>query len=139
MNWFKSFWKKLTAAPAEKPSTLRQIFGGTEPARGQPLPAYDYSGIFTPRAQQVLLLACKEAYRLHHNFVGTEHVLLGLIAIGQGVAVNVLAKFGADLETVRAEVDKQVGTGPGGKISGRILIRRAQRKSWTSPKRRPGR
>jgi hypothetical protein len=72
---------------------------------------------FTPRAQQALALARKEADRLNHNFVGTEHVLLGLIKLGQGVAVNVLGKLGLDLETVRAEVEKQVGTGPEQKIT----------------------
>src|ERR1035437_628487 len=67
---------------------------------------------FTPRAQQVLALARKEADRFNHNFVGTEHLLLGLIKLVQGVAVNVLQKLGLDLETVRLEVEKQVGTGP---------------------------
>ncbi len=66
---------------------------------------------FTPRAQQVLALARKEADRFHHNYVGTEHLLLGLIKLGQGVAVSVLQKMGLDLETVRGEVEKQVGTG----------------------------
>ena len=66
---------------------------------------------FTPRAQQVLALARKEADRFNHNFVGTEHLLLGLIKLGQGVAVNVLQKMGLDLETVRGEVEKQVGIG----------------------------
>src|SRR6266550_2792541 len=66
---------------------------------------------FTPRAQQVLALARKEADRFHHNYVGTEHILLGLIKLGQGVAVSVLQKMGLDLETVRNEVEKQVGTG----------------------------
>ena len=66
---------------------------------------------FTPRAQQVLALARKEADRFHHNYVGTEHILLGLIKLGQGVAVSVLQKMGLDLETVRNAVEKQVGTG----------------------------
>jgi ATP-dependent Clp protease ATP-binding subunit ClpC len=66
---------------------------------------------FTPRAQQVLALARKEADRFHHNYVGTEHLLLGLIKLGQGVAVSVLQKMGLDLETVRNEVEKQVGIG----------------------------
>ncbi|OIO60252.1 MAG: NDP-hexose 4-ketoreductase [Verrucomicrobia bacterium CG1_02_43_26] len=66
---------------------------------------------FTPRAQQVLALARKEADRFYHNYVGTEHLLLGLINLGQGVAVNVLQKMGLDLETVRAAVEKQVGMG----------------------------
>ena len=75
---------------------------------------------FTPRAQQVLALARKEADRFNHNFVGTEHLLLGLIKLGQGVAVNVLQKMGLDLETVRMEVEKQVGTGPDQKQVGNI-------------------
>jgi ATP-dependent Clp protease ATP-binding subunit ClpC len=75
---------------------------------------------FTPRAQQVLALARKEADRFNHNFVGTEHILLGLIKLGQGVAVNVLQKMGLDLETVRMEVEKQVGTGPDQKMIGNI-------------------
>jgi ATP-dependent Clp protease ATP-binding subunit ClpC len=75
---------------------------------------------FTPRAQQVLALARKEADRFNHNFVGTEHLLLGLIKLGQGVAVNVLQKLGLDLETVRMEVEKQVGTGPDQKMVGNI-------------------
>jgi hypothetical protein len=54
---------------------------------------------FTPRAQQVLALARKEAERFNHNYVGTEHLLLGLIKLGQGVAVTVLQKMGLDLET----------------------------------------
>jgi ATP-dependent Clp protease ATP-binding subunit ClpC len=73
---------------------------------------------FTPRAQQVLALARKEADRFNHNYVGTEHLLLGLIKLGQGVAVNVLQKMGLDLETVRMEVEKQVGSGPETKMVG---------------------
>ena len=75
---------------------------------------------FTPRAQQVLALARKEADRFNHNYVGTEHLLLGLIKLGQGVAINVLAKMGLDLETVRMEVEKQVGSGPETKMVGNI-------------------
>lgn len=75
---------------------------------------------FTPRAQQVLALARKEADRFNHNYVGTEHILLGLIKLGQGVAVSVLQNMGLDLETVRIEVEKQVGSGPEGKFPGNI-------------------
>src|SRR5215471_17762508 len=63
---------------------------------------------FTPRAQEVLALALKEAKRLNHAYVGTEHLLLGLIKLGQGVAVNVLEMMGLDLERVRMEVEKHV-------------------------------
>src|SRR6478752_1790861 len=75
---------------------------------------------FTPRAQQVLQLARKEADRFNHNYVGTEHLLLGLIKLGQGVAVNVLQKMGLDLETVRMEVEKHVGSHPETKMVGNI-------------------
>src|SRR5580700_4894805 len=67
---------------------------------------------FTPRAHQVLALARKEAERFNHNYVGTEHLLLGLIKLGQGVAVNVLQRMGLDLESVRMEVEKLVGSHP---------------------------
>src|SRR6478736_3417541 len=67
---------------------------------------------FTPRAQQVLTLARKEAERFNHNYVGTEHLLLGLIKLGQGVAVNVLQKMGLDLQRVRWEVEEHVDSHP---------------------------
>ncbi|HTX21448.1 MAG TPA: ATP-dependent Clp protease ATP-binding subunit [Candidatus Aquilonibacter sp.] len=75
---------------------------------------------FTPRAQQVLALARKEADRFNHNYLGTEHLLLGLIKLGQGVAVNVLQKMGLDLETVRMAVEKKTGSGPDQKMIGNI-------------------
>src|SRR6516164_4364180 len=64
---------------------------------------------FTPRAKEVLALTLKEAKRFNHAYVGTEHLLLGLIKLGQGVAVNVLQRMGLDLERVRMEVEKHVG------------------------------
>ena len=113
----------MTAPPAETPPTLRQIFGEAEPAgrgtTGEQLKG-ELANNFTPRAKQVVALARKEADRLNHNFLGTEHLLLGLIALGKGVAVNVLLKLGIDLETVRAEVKKRVGTGPDQKMIGNI-------------------
>jgi len=75
---------------------------------------------FTPRAQQVLALARKEADRFNHAYVGTEHLLLGLIKLAQGVAVNVLERMGLDLESVRMEVEKEVGSGPPQKTAGNI-------------------
>jgi len=75
---------------------------------------------FTPRAQQVLQLARKEADRFNHGYVGTEHILLGLIALGHGVAVNALQALGIDMASVRMEVEKAVGTGPETKTIGNI-------------------
>lgn len=67
---------------------------------------------FTNRAKQVIKLAKREAQRLNHNYLGTEHVLLGLLKLGQGVAVNVLRNLNIDFDTVRSEVEKLVGYGP---------------------------
>src|ERR1700693_6414016 len=75
---------------------------------------------FAPRAQQVLALARKEAERFNHNYVGTEHLLRGLINLDEDVAVNVLQKMGLDLEIVRMEVEKHVGPHPETKMFGNM-------------------
>src|SRR5215472_8340650 len=75
---------------------------------------------FTPRAKEVLALALKEAKRLNHAYVGTEHLLLGLIKLGQGVAVKVLQRMGLDLERVRIEVEQHIGPHPEAKMVGNI-------------------
>ncbi|MCX6989007.1 MAG: ATP-dependent Clp protease ATP-binding subunit [Chlamydiae bacterium] len=67
---------------------------------------------FTNRAKQVIKLAKKEAQRLNHNYLGTEHVLLGLLKLGQGIAVNVLRNLNLDYDIVRTEVERLVGFGP---------------------------
>ena len=59
---------------------------------------------FTPRAKKVLELSLREALQLGHNYIGTEHILLGLIREGEGVAAQVLIKLGADLSRVRQQV-----------------------------------
>ena len=74
---------------------------------------------FTPRAKKVLELSLREALQLGHNYIGTEHILLGLIREGEGVAAKVLVKLGVDLERLRNQVLKMLsdssGTGePGG-------------------------
>ncbi len=65
----------------------------------------------TPRARNVLVLAQKEAERFNHDYVGTEHVLLGLLALGEGVAVMVLKSMGLNLDQLRLEVEKVCGVG----------------------------
>ncbi len=67
---------------------------------------------FTNRAKQVIKLAKKEAQRMNHNYLGSEHILLGLIKLGQGIAVNVLRNFNLDYEIVRQEIERTVGFGP---------------------------
>ncbi|MFN0118689.1 MAG: ATP-dependent Clp protease ATP-binding subunit [Elusimicrobiota bacterium] len=78
------------------------------------------SNRFTERAQRVILIAQEEAKRLNHDYVGTEHLLLGLIALGEGVAAQVLANLGVDLRRVRTEIEKIVGTGDNVMLLGEI-------------------
>src|SRR6266498_1754371 len=69
---------------------------------------------FTDRARKVMQLANQEAQRFHHEYIGTEHILLGIIKEGSGVGSNVLKNLDVDLRKVRLEVEKIVQTGPGG-------------------------
>ncbi|MCR3921050.1 MAG: ATP-dependent Clp protease ATP-binding subunit [Firmicutes bacterium] len=68
-------------------------------------------GRFTERAQKVLVLAQEEARRFNHSFVGTEHILLGLVREGDGIAAKVLLSLGMELATVRLEIEKLIGKG----------------------------
>src|SRR5213082_1138512 len=70
---------------------------------------------FTPRAKKVLELSLREALQLGHNYIGTEHILLGLIREGEGVAAQVLVKLGADLSRVRQQVIQLLSGYAGGK------------------------
>ena len=110
---------KNVAKEGRKPGFLRRLLSKATGTSGPP-PKDEMFNRFTPRAQQVLNLARKEAERFNHNFVGIEHVLLGLIALDQGVAVNVLKKLGLDLVNVRATVEKTVGSGPNQKMIGNV-------------------
>ena len=74
---------------------------------------------FTPGARWALELARQEAPRLNHGFVGTEHVLLGLLALEDGVVPNVLKKMGVDREGVRRQIENWVSTFPPSKMPGR--------------------
>ena len=73
---------------------------------------------FTPRAGQVIVNAKKEAGRYNHHYVGTEHILLGLIDLNEGIALNVLHRLGTDPNAIRGEVESMVGFGPDTKIVG---------------------
>jgi ATP-dependent Clp protease ATP-binding subunit ClpC len=75
---------------------------------------------FTDRAQKVILIAQEEAKRLNHDYVGTEHILLGLVALGEGVAAQVLTNLGVDFRKVRQEIEKIVGTGDNMMLLGEI-------------------
>src|SRR6516162_2569175 len=67
---------------------------------------------FTDRARKVMQLANQEAQRLNHEYIGTEHILLGLAAEGSGVAANVLKNLDIDLRKIRKEIEKIVQRGP---------------------------
>jgi ATP-dependent Clp protease ATP-binding subunit ClpC len=91
MKWLNALWKKMTGSTSS----------------GEP----DESIVnFTPRAQQVLALAGREASRLGHHPVATEHLLLGLISLGKGVGFIVLKQSVWNLEALRQEVENQAGT-----------------------------
>ena len=79
---------------------------------------------FTQRAQQVIILAQEEARRLNYPYVGTEHLLLGLIREGSGVAAQALNNLGIELDQVRTEVEKIIGPGTGTPPPVRLLSRR---------------
>jgi ATP-dependent Clp protease ATP-binding subunit ClpC len=82
-----------------------EIIGPGEDARSGHIP-------FTPRAKKVLELSLREALQLSHDYIGTEHILLGLLREGDGVAAQVLVRLGADLNRVRAKVLELVPAGP---------------------------
>jgi ATP-dependent Clp protease ATP-binding subunit ClpC len=67
---------------------------------------------FTDRARSVMQLANQEAQRLNHKYIGTEHILLGLVKEGSGVAANVLKNRDIDLRKIRLEIERIVQTGP---------------------------
>jgi ATP-dependent Clp protease ATP-binding subunit ClpC len=75
---------------------------------------------FTERARKVIVFAKEEARRFNHDYIGTEHLLLGLIREGEGVAASVLQKLGVDLESIRIEVEKLVQPGPQTQVVGDI-------------------
>jgi len=77
---------------------------------------------FTDRAKKVMNLARQEAQRFNHEYLGTEHILLGLVQEGSGVAANVLKNMGIDLNKIRMEVEKIVKTGPSMVTMGQLPI-----------------
>jgi ATP-dependent Clp protease ATP-binding subunit ClpC len=95
MKLLKSFFAQIGAALKEQ----KQMQG-------------EFSDQFTPRAREVFALAEDEAARLNHNFIGTEHVLLGFLKFNRGIAANVLRRQGVDLERVRTAVEGRVPPGP---------------------------
>src|SRR5436853_1132118 len=75
---------------------------------------------FTDRARKVWQLANQEAHRFNHRFVGTEHILLGLVKEGSGVGANVLKNLGINLPMLRLEIEKSVLSAPEAPLPGRL-------------------
>jgi ATP-dependent Clp protease ATP-binding subunit ClpC len=88
---------------------------------------------FTPRAKKVLELSLREALSLKHNYIGTEHILLGLVRENEGVAARILLDFDADAEKIRNEI-MRVLSAPGGPglMHTETVQHRAGRIGWTS-------
>jgi ATP-dependent Clp protease ATP-binding subunit ClpC len=84
--------------------SLEAVREKVEETMGAPSTAAGGSPPFTPRAKKVLELSLREALQLGHNYIGTEHILLGLVREGEGVAARVLVDLGADLSRVRQQV-----------------------------------
>jgi ATP-dependent Clp protease ATP-binding subunit ClpA len=97
--------ESLDIALEEVRAQVARIIGEGDEVRSGQMP-------FTPRAKKVLELSLREAQALGHNFIDTEHILLGLAREGEGVANHVLLTFGADSETIRNDVIAML-SGPG--------------------------
>ena len=93
--------------PCAKEAPMRRWL----PGRKRPAQAKDRFARFTDRARQVMVLAQEEARLLNHNYVGTEHLLLGLLREGDGVAARALTGLGISLQTVRVQVEEVIGQG----------------------------
>ena len=85
---------------------------------------------FTPRAKKVLELSLSEALSLGHNRIGTEHILLGIVRVNEGLAVRILVDFDADAEKIRNEVIRMLSEGPA--PAGRRLSARDRRRGWST-------
>jgi ATP-dependent Clp protease ATP-binding subunit ClpA len=119
--------ESLDVTVEEVRAQVARIIGpGDEPIVSGQIP-------FTPRAKKVLELSLREALSLKHNYIGTEHILLGLVRENEGVAARILLDFGADAEKIRNEI-MRVLSGPGGPglVHTETVQHRAVRSGWTS-------
>src|SRR5437773_10910115 len=90
---------------------------------------------FTERARRVIILAQEEAKRLNHSAVGTEHLLLGIIHEGQGVASKVLESLKISSKHMRAEIETAIGRGERGSLRGSCVHPTGQESAGTGPRR----
>jgi ATP-dependent Clp protease ATP-binding subunit ClpA len=87
---------------------------------------------FTPRAKKVLELSLREALQLGHSYIGTEHMLLGLVSEGDGVAAQVLVSLGADLARVRQQVIRTMAGNQDEDATGASVVRLEETETWAS-------
>jgi len=109
-EWFKSM----------HPESLARCRNDRVPLVDHPEEILPLLERFTDRARKVLALANQEAQRFNHEYVGTEHILLGLVKEGSGVAANVLKNLDVDLRKIRLEIEKIVQPGPDSVIMGKL-------------------
>src|SRR5262249_52739625 len=109
----------LRGSPDEREPSSRHRLDSWERGHGERRPGPGAVGAdtgmyerFTDRARKVMQLANQEAQRFNHEYIGTEHILLGLVKEGTGVAANVLKNLDIDLRKIRLEVEKIVQAGP---------------------------
>ena len=108
----REIWKiPQNAAPLVSADTIYRIGSGHGRDDGEEGAAGSMFERFTDRARRAVGLAQEEARRLNHDYIGTEHILLGLIQEGEGVAAKVLESLGISLEAVRQQVEKIIGRG----------------------------
>jgi ATP-dependent Clp protease ATP-binding subunit ClpC len=120
--------ESLDVTVEEVRAQVARIIGpGDEPIVSGQIP-------FTPRAKKVLELSLREALSLKHNYIGTEHILLGLVRENEGVAARILLAFDADAGKVRNEIMRTLSDpgGPGLVQSGETVQHRAVPSGWTS-------
>jgi ATP-dependent Clp protease ATP-binding subunit ClpC len=119
--------ESLDITVEEVQAQVARIIGpGDEPIVSGQIP-------FTPRAKKVLELSLREALSLKHNYIGTEHILLGLVRENEGVAARILLDFDADAEKIRNEIMRVLSSPRGpGLVHTETVQHRAVRRGWTS-------
>ena len=91
---------------------------------------------FTERARRVIILAREEAERHHHEYLGTEHILLGMLKDGGGIAITVLQKAGLSIDQIRMEIERHLPRNANASSWEKSRLRPKQRKCWSTGSRK---
>ena len=92
---------------------------------------------FTERARRVIILAREEAERYHHEYLGTEHILLGILKDGGGIAITVLQKLGVDLKQLKQEVERNLPRSLNTLVVGEIPFTPKAKRCSNLPSKKP--